>query len=180
PPGLRGAGVRRRAPGVRGPPPAPGRRGAAPRRLQRAEPRLPARRQDAPARRRRRRGRACRAAERACPRRRARRGEAASGARRPQHPGGEARSGARHQLLERHPPDDPLALYGSPEMTAPRARLTGTAFGLGVGPGDPELVTLKALRLLRAAPVVAYPAPEDGESFARAIVAEQLRPGQRE
>ena len=65
-------------------------------------------------------------------------------------------------------------------MTSPRARLTGTAFGLGVGPGDPELVTLKALRLLRAAPVVAYPAPEDGESFARAIVAEHLRPGQRE
>ena len=35
----------------------------------------------------------------------------------------------------------------------------GTAYGIGVGPGDPELVTLKALRLLRAAPVVAYPAP---------------------
>jgi precorrin-2/cobalt-factor-2 C20-methyltransferase len=32
----------------------------------------------------------------------------------------------------------------------------GRLFGLGVGPGDPELVTLKALRLLRASPVVAY------------------------
>lgn len=32
----------------------------------------------------------------------------------------------------------------------------GRVFGLGVGPGDPELITVKALRLLRAAPVVAY------------------------
>jgi precorrin-2/cobalt-factor-2 C20-methyltransferase len=56
----------------------------------------------------------------------------------------------------------------------------GTAYGIGVGPGDPELVTLKALRLLQAAPVVAYPAPEDGASFARSIVAQFLRPGQRE
>jgi precorrin-2/cobalt-factor-2 C20-methyltransferase len=32
----------------------------------------------------------------------------------------------------------------------------GRLFGLGVGPGDPELITLKALRLLTAAPVIAY------------------------
>ncbi|GLU34959.1 precorrin-2 C(20)-methyltransferase [Trinickia caryophylli] len=32
----------------------------------------------------------------------------------------------------------------------------GRLYGIGVGPGDPELLTLKALRLLRAAPVVAY------------------------
>jgi precorrin-2/cobalt-factor-2 C20-methyltransferase len=57
---------------------------------------------------------------------------------------------------------------------------TGRLYGLGVGPGDPELVTLKALRLLRAAPVVAYPAPEVGDSFARRIVAEWLDRGQRE
>src|SRR5712691_9198662 len=56
----------------------------------------------------------------------------------------------------------------------------GLLYGLGLGPGDPELVTLKALRLLRAAPVVAYPAPEDGDSFARRIVAEWLDRGQRE
>jgi precorrin-2/cobalt-factor-2 C20-methyltransferase len=56
----------------------------------------------------------------------------------------------------------------------------GCLFGLGLGPGDPELVTLKALRLLRAAPVVAYPAPEHGDSFARQIVAEWLDRGQRE
>lgn len=56
----------------------------------------------------------------------------------------------------------------------------GVLYGLGLGPGDPELVTLKALRLLRAAPVVAYPSPETGDSFARSIVAEFLRPTQRE
>lgn len=37
-------------------------------------------------------------------------------------------------------------------MMNPRGRL----LGLGVGPGDPELITVKALRLLREAPVVAY------------------------
>lgn len=57
---------------------------------------------------------------------------------------------------------------------------TGRLYGLGLGPGDPELVTLKALRLLRAAPVVAYPAPQTGDSFARRIVAEWLAPAQRE
>ncbi len=33
---------------------------------------------------------------------------------------------------------------------------TGRLWGLGVGPGDPELVTLKAYRLLRAADTVAW------------------------
>ncbi|MDJ0611008.1 MAG: precorrin-2 C(20)-methyltransferase [Kiloniellales bacterium] len=58
--------------------------------------------------------------------------------------------------------------------------MTGTLYGLGIGPGDPELITVKALRLLRAAPVLAYPAPEKGESLARAIVADLLPGGQAE
>lgn len=58
--------------------------------------------------------------------------------------------------------------------------MPGQLYGLGLGPGDPELVTLKAVRLLRASPVVAYPAPENGPSFARAIVAEFLDSRQRE
>jgi precorrin-2/cobalt-factor-2 C20-methyltransferase len=58
--------------------------------------------------------------------------------------------------------------------------MTARLYGLGVGPGDPELVTLKALRLLRASPVVAYPAPPDVPSFARAIVARFLSPAQTE
>ena len=52
--------------------------------------------------------------------------------------------------------------------------MTGTLYGLGIGPGDPELITLKALRLLKAAPVLAYPAPERGESLARRIVGPHL------
>jgi precorrin-2/cobalt-factor-2 C20-methyltransferase len=56
----------------------------------------------------------------------------------------------------------------------------GRLFGIGVGPGDPELLTLKALRLIQAVPVVVYPAPEIGDSFARAIVAGWLDRGQRE
>ena len=58
--------------------------------------------------------------------------------------------------------------------------MTGQLYGIGVGPGDPELLTLKALRLLHAAPVIAYPAPETGASFARAIVAQWLDAGKRE
>ena len=52
--------------------------------------------------------------------------------------------------------------------------MSGTLYGLGIGPGDPELITVKALRLLNAAPVIAYPAPEQGESLARKIVAPHL------
>ena len=58
--------------------------------------------------------------------------------------------------------------------------MSARVFGLGVGPGDPELITLKALARLRAAPVVAYPAPDQGASFARAIVARYLSPAQIE
>jgi precorrin-2/cobalt-factor-2 C20-methyltransferase len=56
----------------------------------------------------------------------------------------------------------------------------GQLYGLGVGPGDPELLTLKALRLLREVQVIAYPAPEHGDSFARAIVASWIGGHQQE
>ncbi len=58
--------------------------------------------------------------------------------------------------------------------------MTGRLYGIGVGPGDPELITLKGLRRLQAAPVIAYPAPENGASLARAIAAPHLSGGQRE
>ena len=52
--------------------------------------------------------------------------------------------------------------------------MAGTAYGIGVGPGDPELITLKGVRLLAACPVIAYPAPDDGDSLARAIAAPHI------
>ncbi len=47
----------------------------------------------------------------------------------------------------------------------------GTLYGVGLGPGDPDLLTLKAARLIANARVIAYPAPAGGESFARSIAA---------
>ena len=58
--------------------------------------------------------------------------------------------------------------------------MSGIIYGLGVGPGDPELMTLKAWRILRHVAVIAYPAPEEGPSFARGIVAPFLSPAQIE
>lgn len=50
----------------------------------------------------------------------------------------------------------------------------GRLYGLGIGPGDPELITLKALRILQSAPVIAYPVSDGGKSLARSIVADYL------
>lgn len=52
--------------------------------------------------------------------------------------------------------------------------MSGTLYGVGVGPGDPELITLKALRILKDVPVLAWPAPLEGESLARSIAAPHL------
>ncbi len=53
-------------------------------------------------------------------------------------------------------------------------------FGLGVGPGDPELITLKALRILQDVAVIAYPAPEGKDSLVRAIAAPHISGGKIE
>lgn len=53
----------------------------------------------------------------------------------------------------------------------------GVLYGVGLGPGDPELITLKAARLIGAADVVAYPTLAGAESFARAIAADLIKPG---
>ncbi len=58
--------------------------------------------------------------------------------------------------------------------------MSGVLYGIGLGPGDPELMTLKAHRLIGSALVVAYPAPTGGESFARSIAADVISPNARE
>ncbi|MGH6908271.1 MAG: precorrin-2 C(20)-methyltransferase, partial [Aestuariivirga sp.] len=45
----------------------------------------------------------------------------------------------------------------------------GTLYGVGVGPGDPELMTVKAWRLISTSPVIAYLAANGGASTARDI-----------
>jgi len=50
----------------------------------------------------------------------------------------------------------------------------GTFIGVGVGPGDPELITLKALRAIRKADVISYIANDKGESQAKYIAREAL------
>lgn len=46
----------------------------------------------------------------------------------------------------------------------------GILYGVGVGPGDPELLTLKALRTLERCPVIAAPRTKSGEMLALDIV----------
>ncbi len=54
---------------------------------------------------------------------------------------------------------------------------TGTLYGVGLGPGDPELITLKAARIIGEADVVAYHAGVSKRSYARSIAAELIPPG---
>jgi len=52
--------------------------------------------------------------------------------------------------------------------------MNGRLIGIGTGPGDPELLTLKALRALKDADVLAYFAKKGRDSNARAIVASHI------
>lgn len=55
--------------------------------------------------------------------------------------------------------------------------MTGHLWGVGVGPGDPELITLKAARLIAGADVVAYHSGPTGDSIARRIAADLIPAG---
>lgn len=65
-------------------------------------------------------------------------------------------------------------------MTSGDPPSEGHLWGIGVGPGDPDLLTLKGWKLLQRVPVVAYPAPPSGEALARRIAAPHLPAGVRE
>ncbi|EIT86463.1 precorrin-2 C(20)-methyltransferase [Fictibacillus macauensis ZFHKF-1] len=59
--------------------------------------------------------------------------------------------------------------------------MTGTLYGLGVGPGDPELLTVKAFRKLKESPVIAYPKKRKGtKSYAHKIVDVYLKDSGKE
>lgn len=55
--------------------------------------------------------------------------------------------------------------------------MTGRFYGVGLGPGDPELITRKAARIIADADVVAYHAGVNKASYARTIAADLIRPG---
>lgn len=53
--------------------------------------------------------------------------------------------------------------------------MKGTLYGVGVGPGDPELLTLKAVRMIREAAVIAIPDSGTGEHVALDIAAAHVQ-----
>ncbi|HEX5191449.1 MAG TPA: precorrin-2 C(20)-methyltransferase [Solirubrobacteraceae bacterium] len=55
-------------------------------------------------------------------------------------------------------------------------RRTGRLFGVGVGPGDPELMTIKARRVIEGAAVIAYPVARRACGVARTVAAPYLHP----
>ncbi|WP_280312996.1 SAM-dependent methyltransferase, partial [Nocardia abscessus] len=56
----------------------------------------------------------------------------------------------------------------------------GKLWGVGLGPGDPELVTVKAANVIAAADVIAFHSARHGRSISRRIAAPYMRPGQLE
>ncbi|MCA1777159.1 MAG: precorrin-2 C(20)-methyltransferase [Loktanella sp.] len=56
----------------------------------------------------------------------------------------------------------------------------GTLYGVGVGPGAPDLITLRAARLIEGAAVIAYPTLAGADSFARSIAAGLIPAGAEE
>ncbi|MCZ4079830.1 precorrin-3B C(17)-methyltransferase [Rhodococcus sp. H36-A4] len=58
--------------------------------------------------------------------------------------------------------------------------IPGKLWGVGIGPGDPELVTVKAARVIGEADVVAFHSAKHGKSISRGVAAGYMREGQIE
>jgi precorrin-2/cobalt-factor-2 C20-methyltransferase len=69
--------------------------------------------------------------------------------------------------------------FQNPNIRSMSQSLIGTLYGIGVGPGDPELITVKGLRILKTVPVVAFPAGLHGKiGVAERTVLDWLHPNQ--
>ncbi|PYC73295.1 precorrin-3B C(17)-methyltransferase [Streptomyces tateyamensis] len=68
----------------------------------------------------------------------------------------------------------------TPASPSPVAPKTGRLYGIGLGPGDPELLTVKAARLIGKVDVIAYHSARHGRSIARSIAERYLTGSQIE
>lgn len=99
-----------------------------------------------------------------------------------------ARSARGNQALQNH-----SFIYRNDEFTAWRVLFTkfrnpkpamppsalGTLYGVGLGPGDPDLITVKGLRILQRAEIIAFPAGLAGKAgIAEQIAAQWIQPHQ--
>ncbi|MGA4877795.1 precorrin-2 C(20)-methyltransferase [Streptomyces lydicamycinicus] len=60
-------------------------------------------------------------------------------------------------------------------MSVSEQQLTGRLYGVGLGPGDPSLMTVRAVEVIAEADVIAYHSARHGRSIARSIAAKHLR-----
>ncbi|MFI2236602.1 precorrin-2 C(20)-methyltransferase [Streptomyces chrestomyceticus] len=69
-------------------------------------------------------------------------------------------------------------------LTGPRAGQPspdpGRLYGVGLGPGDPNLMTLRAVEVISSADVIAYHSARHGRSIARSIAERHIRPDHHE
>lgn len=58
--------------------------------------------------------------------------------------------------------------------------MSGKLYGVGMGPGDPELITVKALKLIKETSVLAVPKSKDGDATAMKIACDVLKESEEE
>jgi len=72
------------------------------------------------------------------------------------HPRGEERRLLLHELAQRQVCDSPLCATRELARSGRKAAIPGHAYLVGAGPGDPELLTVKAVRLIEDAQVILH------------------------